>query len=117
MYSPTIMEAFAGFKALFDPGNTLNPGMIVAPEPITEQLALADIPPLPWQTTFTLHESAAPGSSPFAEAVQRCIGVGRCRGCFRPPPTPTSAWAASCSAVMARNCWSCPTRLSLMCRS
>ena len=79
MYSPTIMEAFAGFKALFDPGNTLNPGMIVAPEPITEQLALADIPPLPWQTTFTLHESAAPGSGPFAEAVQRCIGVGRCR--------------------------------------
>ncbi|MCG7596774.1 FAD-binding and (Fe-S)-binding domain-containing protein [Mycobacterium sp. PSTR-4-N] len=79
MYSPTMMEAFAGFKDLFDPTNILNPGMIVAPEPVTEQLALAGIPALPWQTTFTLEDSAEPGSSPFAEAVQRCIGVGRCR--------------------------------------
>ncbi|MEW5809333.1 MAG: FAD-binding and (Fe-S)-binding domain-containing protein [Actinomycetota bacterium] len=79
MYSPTIMEAFARFKDVFDPTHILNPGMIVAPEPVTEQLALADLSALPWQTAFTLHESAGPGSSPFAEAVQRCIGVGRCR--------------------------------------
>lgn len=79
MYSPTIMEAFARFKDAFDPTHILNPGMIVAPEPVTEQLALADLPSLPWQTTFTLHEASATGSSPFAEAVQRCIGVGRCR--------------------------------------
>lgn len=79
MYSPTVMEAFAAFKNLFDPNGILNPGMIVAPEPVTEQLALAGIPALPWPTTFTLDGSARPGSSPFAEAVQRCIGVGRCR--------------------------------------
>ena len=74
MYSPAIMEAFSTFKRLFDPTNVLNPGMIVDPEPVTEALALADIPALPWQTTFVLHDANG-----FADAVQRCIGVGRCR--------------------------------------
>ncbi|VEG52686.1 FAD linked oxidase domain-containing protein [Mycolicibacterium aurum] len=79
MYSPTMMEAFAKFKHLFDPTNILNPGVIVDPAPVTEQLALADIPPLPWQTTFVLHDANGSGTGAFAEAVQRCIGVGRCR--------------------------------------
>jgi FAD/FMN-containing dehydrogenase/Fe-S oxidoreductase len=79
MYSPTIMEAFARFKHLFDPTNVLNPGIIVDPAPVTEQLALANIPVLPWQTTFALHDANGSGSGAFAEAVQRCIGVGRCR--------------------------------------
>lgn len=79
MYSPTIMEAFSTFKRLFDPTNVLNPGMIVDPEPVTEALALADIPALPWQTTFVLHDANGSGSGGFADAVQRCIGVGRCR--------------------------------------
>lgn len=77
MYSPAIMRSFAEFKRVFDPGGILNPGMIVAPEAATENLALADIPALPWQTTFALRESG--GSGLFAEEVQRCIGVGRCR--------------------------------------
>jgi FAD/FMN-containing dehydrogenase len=46
MYSPMVMEAFAKFKHLFDPTNVLNPGMIVDPRPVTEQLALADLPAL-----------------------------------------------------------------------
>ncbi len=79
MYSPAVMEAFAKFKGLFDPTNVLNPGMIVDPAPVTEALALADIPALPWQTTFVLHDVNGSGSGTFADAVQRCIGVGRCR--------------------------------------
>ncbi|MFS0896986.1 FAD-binding and (Fe-S)-binding domain-containing protein [Mycolicibacterium litorale] len=79
MYSPTIMAAFSKFKQLFDPTNILNPGMIVDPESVTEHLALAGIPALPWQTTFALHEVTGRGPGAFAEAVQRCIGVGRCR--------------------------------------
>lgn len=77
MYSPAILRSFAEFKRVFDPTDILNPGMIVAPESATQNLALADIPPLPWQTTFALRESGGSGS--FAEEVQRCIGVGRCR--------------------------------------
>nr|WP_232375481.1 FAD-binding and (Fe-S)-binding domain-containing protein [Mycolicibacterium baixiangningiae] len=79
MYSPTLMEAFAKFKHLFDPTNILNPGMIVDPEPVTSHLALANIPALEWHTTFALQDVTDPGTTAFAEAVQRCIGVGRCR--------------------------------------
>ncbi|KAA0094119.1 FAD-binding oxidoreductase [Mycolicibacterium sp. P1-18] len=79
MYSPTMMEAFARFKQLFDPTNVLNPGMIVDPWPVTGQLALADVPALPWQTTFVLHDANAADEAAFPNAVQRCIGVGRCR--------------------------------------
>ncbi|WP_237571599.1 FAD-binding and (Fe-S)-binding domain-containing protein [Mycolicibacterium lacusdiani] len=79
MYSPTIMAAFASFKRLFDPAGVLNPGVIVDPASVTEQLALADIPALPWQTTFVLHDANASEHGAFADAVQRCIGVGRCR--------------------------------------
>jgi Fe-S oxidoreductase len=78
MYSPAMMRAFARFKWLFDPENILNPGMIVDPQPLSEDLALADIPLRPWQTTFVLPESNS-GPGGFVEAVQRCIGVGRCR--------------------------------------
>lgn len=77
MYSSEIMQAFSTFKHLFDPADLLNPGVIVDPASVTDDLALADIPVRAWQTTFTLHESGGTGS--FVDAVQRCIGVGRCR--------------------------------------
>ena len=31
MYSPAAIELFAGVKALFDPSNLLNPGVLVRP--------------------------------------------------------------------------------------
>lgn len=79
MYSPTMMRAFSDFKQLFDPRGILNPSMIIDPQPVTDNLALADIPDLPWPTTFALQDSRSAGLGGFAEAVQRCIGVGRCR--------------------------------------
>ena len=79
MYSPSIMRSFAKFKQVFDPDGVLNPAIIVEPEPIIENLALAGIPTLPWHTTFALHGNHEAGAGRFAEAVQRCIGVGRCR--------------------------------------
>jgi FAD/FMN-containing dehydrogenase/Fe-S oxidoreductase len=79
MYSPPIMQSFAKFKHVFDPDGVLNPAIIVEPRPITENLALADIPTMPWHTTFALHDVQHAGAGGFADAVQRCIGVGRCR--------------------------------------
>ncbi|RYE43445.1 MAG: FAD-binding oxidoreductase [Hyphomicrobiales bacterium] len=80
MYSPAIMASFARFKEIFDPGGMLNPGIIVNPPPVTDDLALAGVPALPWRTSFTLHETGnGDGTGGFADAVQRCIGVGRCR--------------------------------------
>ncbi|MFC7959142.1 FAD-binding and (Fe-S)-binding domain-containing protein [Rhodococcoides kroppenstedtii] len=80
MYSPTMMNAFARFKDIFDPSGILNPGIIVRPAPATADLALANIPNAPWRTSFALHEvDSRDSAAPFAQAVQRCIGVGRCR--------------------------------------
>lgn len=78
MYSAAVMRAFSEFKHVFDPKGILNPGIIIDAQQATENLASADIPELAWQTTFALREenSARPA---FIQAVQRCIGVGRCR--------------------------------------
>ena len=86
MYSPAIMEAFARFKHLFDPANILNPGMIVDPEPVTDNLALAAIPPLPWQTTFTLHEATGSGASAFTVTPAAASSTARTRLSMITPP-------------------------------
>ena len=84
MYSATMMGAFARFKTLWDPQHLLNPGSIVDPEPTTEYLALADVPPRAWRTSFDLtpvgagHDSASELDA-FSHAVQGCVGIGRCR--------------------------------------
>ncbi|HXD28250.1 MAG TPA: FAD-binding oxidoreductase [Arthrobacter sp.] len=40
MYGPDLITAFARFKAVFDPGNRMNPGMMAAPYRIDENLRL-----------------------------------------------------------------------------
>lgn len=75
MYSQEIIGAFAAFKQIFDPDGLLNPGVIVAPSALDADLAL-DVPrPQARPTLFTFpHDGDG-----FAGAVQRCVGVGRCR--------------------------------------
>ncbi|KAA0022776.1 FAD-binding oxidoreductase [Antrihabitans cavernicola] len=77
MYSPAVMSAFAKFKQLWDPHAILNPGSIVDPAPMLADLALADIQPRTWNTSFEL--TSTHDVDPFVHAVQGCIGVGRCR--------------------------------------
>ncbi|MCI2265150.1 FAD-binding and (Fe-S)-binding domain-containing protein [Sediminivirga luteola] len=76
MYSPEAREAFRRFKAVFDPGNVFNPGVLVDPEPLDERLR-----PGPGQRTFELrpvHALSRDGGS-LVNAVNRCVGVGACR--------------------------------------
>ncbi len=74
MFSPEMIDAFRGFKALWDPDGLLNPGIIVDPVPVTDSLrwtapARMDIrPQLAYQ-----HDHGD-----MRAAVSRCIGVGRC---------------------------------------
>ncbi|MCW3158233.1 FAD-binding and (Fe-S)-binding domain-containing protein [Micropruina sonneratiae] len=63
MYSPAALRLFAAVKRLFDPGNLLNPGVLVDPEPLDSAVRLASVP----------HPMDA-----FAADVHRCTGVGRC---------------------------------------
>ncbi|MEU4433769.1 FAD-binding and (Fe-S)-binding domain-containing protein [Nocardia rhamnosiphila] len=75
MYSPEVRAVFAGYKALFDPANLLNPGVLVQPCPLDADLRLAGLPPLPRAGGFAF----AGDGGDLATAVHRCVGVGKCR--------------------------------------
>ncbi|MCZ2402201.1 FAD-binding oxidoreductase [Paenarthrobacter sp. Z7-10] len=83
MYSPALLASFTEFKAVWDPEGLLNPGSITVPQAVSQNLALEGVPERQWRTSFDLH--AVAGSStpapldPFVNAVQGCVGIGRCR--------------------------------------
>ena len=76
MFGPELMQAFRQFKALWDPDWRMNPGKVVEPYGIEENLRLgADYRPWEPQTHFQFPEDH--GS--LAKATLRCVGVGKCR--------------------------------------
>ncbi|MBJ8346547.1 FAD-binding and (Fe-S)-binding domain-containing protein [Antrihabitans sp. YC2-6] len=75
MYSPQALSAFAGFKAVFDPDNLLNPGVLVAPSPIDVDLRLASVAKVEGVGGFSLSDDRGD----ISMAVHRCVGVGKCR--------------------------------------
>jgi FAD/FMN-containing dehydrogenase/Fe-S oxidoreductase len=70
MYSEKAMAAFAAVKGVFDPGNLMNPGVIVRPRPLDADLRPVGIPPMRLKLAY---------GNDFATDVHRCIGVGKCR--------------------------------------
>ena len=76
MFGEEIVEAFREFKRAWDPGNRMNPGKLVDPYRIDENLRLGAgfHPPEP-ETHFTWPSDQ--GS--FVHAMGRCVGVGACR--------------------------------------
>jgi FAD/FMN-containing dehydrogenase/Fe-S oxidoreductase len=75
MYSPAAIAAFAAFKGLFDPGNLLNPGVIVQPNPVHADLRRPQAAALRQRQGFALRDDAGD----FTTAVHRCVGVAKCR--------------------------------------
>jgi FAD/FMN-containing dehydrogenase/Fe-S oxidoreductase len=76
MYGESIVHAFGEFKAIWDPQNGMNPGKVVAPYRIDENLRYGvDYDPWTPQTNFRFPDDH--GS--FANAADRCVGVGKCR--------------------------------------
>ncbi len=76
MFGPEIMQAFREFKRLWDPEGKMNPGKVVDPYRIDQNLRLGtDYAPAQPKTHFSFHED---GGS-FAHATLRCVGVGKCR--------------------------------------
>ncbi|NQX28270.1 FAD-binding oxidoreductase [Microbacteriaceae bacterium VKM Ac-2854] len=75
MYSPEALRLFAEVKSLFDPDGVLNPGIVVAPEPLDASLRLPRAHPLPARGLALLHDRGDLG-----RAAHRCVGVGKCRG-------------------------------------
>ncbi len=76
MFGPDLIRAFGEFKALFDPGNRMNPGKVVDPYRLDENLTLRGWnPPVP-RTFFQYPDD----NGSFSNAASRCVGVGKCRG-------------------------------------
>jgi len=76
MFGTELIEAFREFKSIWDPDGMMNPGKIVDPYRIDENLRLGpNYHPWDPQTHFKFPDDH--GS--FAHAALRCVGVGKCR--------------------------------------
>jgi len=76
MFGEELVEAFREFKRIWDPEWKMNPGKVVDPYRIDENLRLGtDYNPPAVATHFHFTDD---GDS-FAHAALRCVGVGECR--------------------------------------
>ena len=77
MFGEDIVQAFGELKHIFDPGDKMNPGKVTRPAGLDEHLKLGGdwAPATPQDLFFKYPED---GGS-FAQAANRCVGVGKCR--------------------------------------
>jgi len=76
MFGNELIEAFREFKSIWDPDWKMNPGKIVDPYRIDQNLRLgADYKPWEPETHFKYPDD----KGRFAHAALRCVGVGKCR--------------------------------------
>jgi len=76
MFGDELVNAFWLFKTAFDPDNKMNPGKVVKPKRIDEDLR--------WGTGYEPREPKTKFTYPkdkhsFAYAANRCVGAGVCR--------------------------------------
>ncbi|MEY2228061.1 FAD-binding oxidoreductase [Streptomyces virginiae] len=62
MYGPDMIRLFGAYKDVWDPAGGMNPGTLVRPARLDENLRFAVLP-----------------ATPFAGEVARCVGVAKCR--------------------------------------
>ncbi|GJF34382.1 lactate dehydrogenase [Kitasatospora sp. NE20-6] len=72
MYPPEIIDLFARFKRILDPGNLLNPGNIVDPRPLDTDLRFTGRDLLPLAQPYDDDRGS------LLHAVHRCVGVAKC---------------------------------------
>ncbi len=77
MYGEELMQAFREFKAIWDPDNRMNPGKVIDPYRADENLKYGpDYKPARPATQFSFISQEGHG---FNRAVERCVGMGKCR--------------------------------------
>jgi FAD/FMN-containing dehydrogenase/Fe-S oxidoreductase len=77
MFGEELVGVMGRVKELFDPGNLMNPGKVVHPYRLDENLRLGGdwSPSVPQDLFFQFpHDGGS-----FTEAANRCVGVGKCR--------------------------------------
>jgi FAD/FMN-containing dehydrogenase/Fe-S oxidoreductase len=76
MFGQPLVDAMGEVKHLFDPGDRMNPGKVVRPRRVDQDLRLgARWRPEPQATHFAYPDD----DHDFTRAVLRCVGIGNCR--------------------------------------
>jgi FAD/FMN-containing dehydrogenase/Fe-S oxidoreductase len=76
MFGPELMQAFRKFKSAWDPDWKMNPGKLIDPYKLDENLRLG-ANYAPWEPATRFQFPADHGS--LSRATLRCVGVGKCR--------------------------------------
>jgi FAD/FMN-containing dehydrogenase/Fe-S oxidoreductase len=76
MFGPELMAAFREFKTIWDPAWRMNPGKVIDPYRLDENLRLGTGYNPPQVRTHFQFPNESGG---FAKATLRCVGVGECR--------------------------------------
>src|SRR5580692_12732432 len=76
MFGAELVQAFREFKSAWDPEWKMNPGKLIEPYKLDENLRLGSAYS-PWEPRTVFQFTADHGS--LAEATLRCVGVGKCR--------------------------------------
>jgi FAD/FMN-containing dehydrogenase/Fe-S oxidoreductase len=79
MYGPELMQAFADFKALWDPLNRMNPGKLIDPVAVYDPVENLRVGPGYEGAKPETWVSYPGDAGSFSEAASRCVGVGACR--------------------------------------
>ena len=72
-----LVEAFRHFKTIWDPAGKMNPGKVVDPYPPDANLKWS--PQNYHPATVETHFRYPSDHGSFAQAANRCVGVGKCR--------------------------------------
>ena len=76
MFDPEMIEAFREFKQIWDPDWKMNPGKLIEPYAVDENLRLGTNYDPPREET---HFAYPDDHYSFAVATERCVGAGVCR--------------------------------------
>jgi FAD/FMN-containing dehydrogenase/Fe-S oxidoreductase len=76
MFGAELVQAFREFKSAWDPEWKMNPGKLIEPYKLDENLRLG-AGYAPWEPKTNFQFTADHGS--LAQATLRCVGVGKCR--------------------------------------
>jgi FAD/FMN-containing dehydrogenase/Fe-S oxidoreductase len=76
MFGPELVQAFREFKSTWDPDWKMNPGKLIEPYKLDENLRLGATYS-PWEPKTNFQFPGDHGS--LAQATLRCVGVGKCR--------------------------------------
>ena len=75
MYSAEVLALFGRVKALFDPEDLLNPGVLVRPAALDADVRVAEVAPHRQGLALAYRHDGGD----LTAAVHRCTGVGKCR--------------------------------------